>query len=157
MAKRAEAFSEYDKQDAEGILRIVCAYGDDFHQAKEESALFPIFAGVCDTSQQAAVRHMVFEHGQDRALMTGMAEAIARANPAQFAEYGQRLASILRNHIYKEDHILFETIANVLNSEDDARITAEFEDLDRDFGAQNIAQLLDQLRVLEWKYLRKIT
>jgi hemerythrin-like domain-containing protein len=89
--------------------------------------------------------------------MTGMADAIARANAAQFAEYAQRLANTLRNHIYKEDHILFEIIANVLNSEDDARITAEFEEFGRDFEVHSIAQLLDQLRVLEWKYLRKIT
>jgi hypothetical protein len=33
----------------------------------------------------------------------------------------------------------------------------ESQDFDRDFEAQNIAQLLDQLRMLEWKYLRKIT
>jgi hemerythrin-like domain-containing protein len=64
----------------------VCAYGDDFHQAKEEGVLFPIFDAVCDAPQQAAVRHMVFGHGQDRALMTAMAGAIARANPVQFAD-----------------------------------------------------------------------
>jgi hemerythrin-like domain-containing protein len=156
MSKRAQTYSEHNTDDAGAILRIVREFGDGFHQAKEESVLFPIFTAVCDASQQAAVRHMVFEHGQDRALMTGMADAIVRANAAQFAEYAQRLAGTLRNHIYKEDYILFDVIANVLTSEDDERITAEFEECDRDF-AQDSGQLLDQLRQLEWKYLRKIT
>ena len=70
MSKRAQAYSEHNQDDAGAILRIVREFGDGFHQAKEESALFPIFTAVCDASQQAAVRHMVFEHGQDRAVMT---------------------------------------------------------------------------------------
>jgi hemerythrin-like domain-containing protein len=157
MSKRVQTHSEYDQQDVEAMLRILRAYGDDFHQAKEEGILFPIFTGLCDASQRSAVRHILFEHAQDRALMNGMEDAIARSNAPQFAEYAERLAALLRAHTYKEDNILFEIVTGVLTGEDDARIMTEFEAFDRDFRAEDAGKLLEQLRVLEWKYLHRIT
>jgi hemerythrin-like domain-containing protein len=155
MSRRAQDLAEQDQDDAESILHVLRVFGDDFHQAKEESALFPIFMAVCNASQQAAVRHMLFEHEQDRQLMSGMQNAIARSNAAQFAEYATRLANTLRIHIHKEDNILFEIIVDTLTPDDDARVIKEFEEPDRDFKEQYEGQVFDQLRTLEWKYLRR--
>ena len=155
MSARARDHSEYDSQDVEALIRLIRDFGDGFHQRKEEDALFPVFTTVCDTTEYAAVRHMLFEHQQDRALMSGLAEAVARSNAVQFAEYGSRLATVLQNHIFKEDNILFETINSRLSAEDDARVIAEFDYFDREFAVQK-AELLNQLRRLEWRYLHKI-
>ena len=70
------------------------------------------------------------------------------------SEYAVRLANALRNHVHKED-ILSEMIAGGLTAEDDARIIAEFEEIDREFQQEDNGQTLDQLRMLEWKYLRR--
>jgi hemerythrin-like domain-containing protein len=155
MSKRATDQAEYDTADVEAIVDILRRFGDGLHQAKEEGALFPIFTSVCDASEYAAVRHMLFEHEQDRALMSGMQDSIARSNPLQFAEYASRLAAILRNHIFKEDNILFETISDHLSVQDDARVVAEFESFDQAFQPER-THLQSELRRLEWKYLRKI-
>jgi hemerythrin-like domain-containing protein len=98
---------------------------------------------------------MIFEHEQDRSLMSGMADAISRSNAPQFAEYAARLANILRNHIFKEDNILFEMIGARLSEEDDKAIIKEFELFDQDFHARH-EKLMDTLHSLEWKYLRRI-
>ena len=87
--------------------------------------------------------------------MNGMQDAISRSNAVQFAEYASRLAAVLRNHIFKEDNILFDAIGNRLSPEDHKRVLAEFEALDQAFAPQK-AELLAHLRRLEWKYLRKI-
>jgi hemerythrin-like domain-containing protein len=155
MARRADVDYEYDPQDIEALLRVLQVFGDDYHQAKEESALFPVFTAACDPSQHAAVRHALFEHEQDRSLIEGMQDAVNRANVAQFAEYARRLAGILRNHISMEDDILFETIAGTLSAEDDERVIAEFEAFEREMQGHGKDALIDKLRVLEWKYLRK--
>ena len=155
MSKQARDHGEYDTADVEAIVDILRRFGDGLHQAKEEGALFPIFTTVCDASQYAAVRHMLFEHEQDRALMSGMQDSIARSNAPQFAEYALRLAAILRNHIFKEDNILFETINDHLSAQDDARVVADFESFDQAFQPQR-DHLHNELRRLEWKYLRKI-
>ena len=155
MSEQASEQSEYNPQDVEAIVRLLREFGDGLHQAKEEDALFPMFVKVCSTTEWASVRHMLFEHQQDRALMNGMQDAISRSNAVQFAEYASRLATVLRNHIFKEDNILFDTIGSHLSPEDHERILAEFEALDQAFAPQK-AELLDHLRRLEWKYLRKI-
>jgi hemerythrin-like domain-containing protein len=154
MSKRARNQGTYTQEDVEAILHILRVFGDDCHQAKEEGALFPVFAAVCDPSEYAAVRHMLFEHDQDRSLIEGMEDAVLRSNAAQFAEYAQRLATILRNHIYKEDNIVFEKINAALSKEDDARVVRDFEDFDRDFQKDQ-QETMHRLRVLEWKYLRQ--
>ena len=144
----------YNPEDVEAILHILRVFGDDCHQAKEEGALFPIFVAVCDPSEYAAVRHMLFEHDQDRSLIEGMEDAVRRSNAAQFSEYAQRLATILGNHIFKEDNILFEKIDGVLSKEDDARVVHDFEGFDRDFQKDQ-PETSHRLRILEWKYLHK--
>lgn len=155
MSVRARDNSEFDVNDVEGIVHLLRKFGDELHQAKEEGALFPVFTSISDASEFAAVRHMLFEHEQDRALMSGMQNSIARSNAPQFAEYTSRLVTVLRNHIFKEDNILFDTINNHLSAADDARVISEFESFDQAFQPQR-AQLMEQLRRLEWKYLRKI-
>jgi hemerythrin-like domain-containing protein len=154
MSKRASDEGTYDQNDVEAILHILRVFGDDCHQAKEEGALFPVFATICNPSGYAAVRHMLFEHGQDRSLIEGMEDAVQRSNAAQFSEYAERLATILRNHIYKEDNILFEKINEALSKDDDARVVLDFEGFDREFQ-KDAQETMHRLRVLEWKYLRK--
>jgi hemerythrin-like domain-containing protein len=154
MSTRAIKDGTYNREDVEAILLILRVFGDDYHQAKEEGTLFPVFAAVCDRSEYAAVRHVLFEHEQDRSLIEGMEDAVHRSNAAQFAEYAQRLATILRNHIYKEDNILFEKINGALSKDDDARVVRDFEGFDREFQKKE-QEIMHRLRVLEWKYLRK--
>jgi hemerythrin-like domain-containing protein len=154
MSARACNEGTYNQEDVEAILHILRVFGDDCHQAKEEGALFPVFAAMCHPSENAAVRHMLFEHDQDRSLMVGMEDAIRRSNAAQFGEYAERLATILRNHIYKEDNILFEKIDAALSNDDDQRIVRDFEGFDHDFEKDQ-QETSHRLRVLEWKYLRK--
>jgi hemerythrin-like domain-containing protein len=155
MSSKVKTRSEYDKLDVEAILRILCIYNHDFHQAKEEGALFPVFAAACDVLQQAAVRHILLEHKQDGLLMRGIEDAVARSDAPQFAEYAMRLANMHRNHIFKEDSILFEHISDTFTVEDDSRVISEFEPFDQEFERNHKEQLMESLRVLEWKYLRR--
>jgi hypothetical protein len=81
MSTRAGEDGTYNQEDVEAILHILRVFGDDCHQAKEEGALFPVFGAVCDRSEYAAVRHMLFEHEQDRSLIEGTENAVYRSNP----------------------------------------------------------------------------
>jgi len=98
---------------------------------------------------------MIFEHEQDRSLMAGIEDGLQRSNAADFAQYALRLAEILRDHIRKEDDILFGIIDQQLSVEDDAGIVTEFEAFDREFEKRGRDRVLHRLRMLEWKYLSK--
>jgi hemerythrin-like domain-containing protein len=156
MVATANQGSECEQEDVQSIFQLLRVFGDDCHQAKEEGALYPVFAGVCDPQQYRAVRHMLFEHDQDRSLIEGMEDAIRRTHVAHFAEYANRLTSLLRNHIYKENNILFERISEALSNDNDQRVISEFEAFDREFETRHKDDLMRRLLLLERKYLRKM-
>jgi hemerythrin-like domain-containing protein len=156
MSGEAEDKAQFNSKDVEAMLRILRLFADDYLQAKEEGALFPVFSSVCDVSQFAAIRQMLFEHDQDRSLIDGIEDAYRLSNPYQFAEYASRLAAFVRNHVYKEETLVFDTIGRNLSDADDARVVAEFADYDREFQSVHEEELMHRLRVLEWKYLRKV-
>ena len=155
MANRAEATRKMDRDDVDAILEILNLFANELHQGKEEGALFPVFTAACDKSEVDAVRHMVFEHDQDRSLIEGMQEALERANVGDFAHYARRLCDMLRNHIQKEDNLLFEMIDRTLNKDDDEKVLARFKAFDEDFKSHGLDRLLHRLRMLEWKYMSK--
>src|SRR5215475_15307572 len=156
MSEGAEDKGHFSPEDVERILRILRLFGDDYVQAKEEGALFPVFSNLCDFSQYAAVRNMVLEHERDRSLIEGMEDAIRRSSAYQFAEYSSRLAVFLRTHVYKEEDLLFDTINRSLTPDDVARVVPEFADDASEFQRLHDQEVMHDLRVLEWKYLRKV-
>ena len=144
------------KEDVLAILQILRSFADELHQGKEEGSLFPVFMGACSPSEGNAVRHMIFEHNQDRSLMEGIEDAVRNSDPGNFAKYANRLVEILRTHIYKEDSILFEFVNKALSAEDDKKVVAGFQEYDRDFQQRGHGQLLRRLQDLEWKYFGKV-
>jgi hemerythrin-like domain-containing protein len=154
IAEESERNSQLNKADVFGILEILRLFGDEYHQGKEETALFPTFTSVCDQAEVEAIRHMIHEHDEDRSLTEAMEDAVRRSSPADFAMHARRLDEMLRTHIFKEDKILFELVNNSLSAADDESIVAAFEAFDKAFKSPRHDRLLHRLQMLEWKYLR---
>lgn len=155
LAKRAATSGEMDREDIDALLEILRVFADDLHQGKEEGALFPIFTASCDKTEIDSVRHMLFEHEQDRSLIEGMEQALRTSNSADFSHYAARLTQILGTHIQKEDNFLFAMVDRTLSDADDEKVVAGFEAFDRDFTERGLEKLLHRLRMLEWKYLSR--
>ena len=137
-----------EQGDVESILRFLRVYGDDYHQLKEESALFPELMRNC-ISKEAALRQMLFEHDQERSLVAALEDALYTRKGKEFVLFATRFVALIRNHILKEDYILFDIVERSLSAEQDEKIISEFGKFKVD-PAQ-----LDELRRLEWKYLRR--
>src|SRR5262245_18417991 len=152
IADESERNSQLNRADVLGILEILRLFADEYHQGKEERALFPMFTAVCDRAEVDAVRHMLHEHDDDRSLTEAMENAVDQSNPADFAIHARRLDEILRTHVFKEDNILFEIVNNSLSDADDQRILAEFDAFDKAFKSLRHDRLLHRLQMLEWKY-----
>ena len=140
------------EKDVEEILEFLDLFGDKHHQGREEAVLFPAMMGKnpanCDK-----LRHMAFEHDQERSLVQGLQEALKTHRAKDFAYYAGRLVQILRAHIYKEDHILFEMADAGLTPEEDARMYHELAAYEPDWEKNVAPRLLSRLRELEWRYL----
>ena len=97
----------------------------------------------------------MLEHDQERSLIEEMETDLRLAKLPEFASKANRLSSTLRNHIYKEDRILFETIDNVLRPEEDDEVFQRLNAFDTELDKRELEEGLNDLRSLEWEYLRR--
>ena len=116
--------------------------------------MFPALKSVA-ASQARHVEHMTLEHDQERSLIEDMEKDLRFAKLSEFVTCANRLSSTLRNHIYKEDRILFETADAVLSSQEDDGVLERLSRFDTALDKQVLEEKLKDLRLLEWKYLRK--
>lgn len=136
------------QQDVRVLLGLLRMFADDHHQLMEESALFPELMKSA-SAQDHCLRHIRFEHDQERSLVLGLEDALHTQQGMEFVHYAERLVSLIRNHIIKEDNVLFDIVERSLSAEQDDAVVKAFEKFHVDDG------FLADLRRLEWKYLRK--
>ena len=94
-------------------VTFIRLFADACHHGKEEDLLFPELEKAGMPRNQGPIAVMLHEHQQGRALARHMADALegARAGDAQSQATLRNAATgyvnLIRNHIHKEDHILF--------------------------------------------------
>jgi hemerythrin-like domain-containing protein len=142
-----------DDQDVEAILDFLKRFADEHHQSKEETILFPAMVAASRPVQNAALNQMIFEHDQERSLVEGLEDSLRTNHGKEFVYFAQRLVHVLRTHIYKEDHILFELADDILSKEEDAQAARDLQNCDSEWRAKVLDGLLAQLHRMEWKYL----
>ena len=134
--------------DVEILLRFLRAFADEYHHIKEESVLFPEIMRTSE-AQSGPLRHLLFEHDQERSLLEGLEDALRCKKNTEFILFANRLRSRIRSHIEKEEGILFPVIEALISKGQDESVRAEFEKF------QPAPSLLADLRLLESKYLRR--
>jgi len=149
MATRVERDQPVEAVDVDTLLDFLRAFADEHHQAEEESALFPELMRT-SAATQPALRQMAFEHDQERSLVKGLEDSLRTKKGFEFVQFACRLTDLLRNHIRKEDQILFEIAERSLSADQDERVAAELNRF------QVTSDLLADLRRLEWIYLRRV-
>jgi hemerythrin-like domain-containing protein len=154
MASWAEKNGSVDEVDSGTILDFLRWFADAHHQAKEETILFPALKRAV-AAQNRPVEHMMLEHEQERALIAQIETAVRLARMPEFLSCVNKLSWTLRNHIYKEDDILFEFIKTALKPDVDDAVIALLEKFDTTLDKEILADKISHLRSLEWKYLRR--
>lgn len=95
-------------------------YADRFHHAKEEDVLFTALVENGMPAKSSPIEAMHLAHDQGRAFVRGMEAAAQRAlagEPGQEAaviENGRGYIAMIRDHIDKEDTILYPLAERVL-------------------------------------------
>jgi hemerythrin-like domain-containing protein len=154
MSAGVEAKQELDERDVDELLDFLRWFGDAHHQAKEETILFPALKTVA-AAQARPVEHMTLEHNQERALIEELEKNVRLRKLSDFVSSANRLSSVLRNHIYKEDEILFETADSIFDAQEDGAVLEQLERFDTAGDKRVLEEKLRNLHSLEWKYLRK--
>jgi len=131
-ANRTEAGSFRDYRFYLDGVDFIRNFADRFHHAKEEDILFEALVENGMPRANSPVAAMLMEHDQGRAFVRGMEGAATRAlagEPGQDEEIvgnARGYLELLREHISKEDEILYPLAERVLPAERRGAIVAGY-------------------------------
>ena len=116
------------------VVDFIRHYADKYHHAKEEDILFtglgrPEVQMHCDPRQQ-----MLFEHDQGREFVRGMEAAVQAGDKAKVIENALGYAGLLREHIFKEDNILYPMAEQALGKAKSAAMAERCGEVDKKFA-----------------------
>lgn len=115
------------------IIRFLRSFADRNHHAKEETLLFPALVKAGVPSEGGPIGVMLGEHGEGRALIQAMATAGDAARRARAAD---EYVHLLRQHIAKEDGVLWPLAEAVLDEPLQHSLLREFRGVEAEQGRE---------------------
>ena len=109
-------------------------FADGCHHAKEEELFFPRLKERGIPEEGGPIGVMLYEHTVGRDCVGRMASAV-EAEPFDaegFAAAAREYIPLLRNHIFKENNVLFKMAERVLTDQDDAEIDRRFSEVEQE-------------------------
>ncbi len=118
-----------DKNFFEKAIYFIRNYADRFHHAKEEDILFK---EMCKDSTQEKmhcnpIEQMLHEHDIGRDFVKKTEEGIKKDDRWKVSENALGYVQLIREHIYKEDNILYPMADEVLNKKAQEDMLKRFE------------------------------
>lgn len=155
VARQLDAQQPVPPQMLLDLLEFFHLFADRCHHGKEEGLLFPLLERKGLPRAGGPVGVMLYEHEEGRALVREMLEA-AEAYRGGVAEAGsrwslaaRRYAALLRQHIGKENNILFVMAENLMTPAEQDELAAAFEKVEAEkMGAgthERLHALMDKL------------
>jgi hemerythrin-like domain-containing protein len=135
----------------EQIVDFSKNFTDRCHHAKEEKHLFVMLQQRGMPSGSGPVAVMLAEHEMGRKLIKAISEALPNAKAGDaFAVTSVRdnltaYVELLRNHIQKEDNVLFPMADRLLSAADQQALAAEFEKVEAEEMGEGTHEKYHQL------------
>ncbi len=145
---RFQEDGSFESDSLERCVEFFRLFADACHHAKEENLLFPVLESRGIPREGGPIGVMLYEHEVARQLTRQMGEALEsfRAGEADatdtFCEHARQYLQLLRQHIFKEDNVLFTMGDQVMNPADQTSLCAQFGEVGcRAFGGKTREQL----------------
>jgi hemerythrin-like domain-containing protein len=139
MADRLASDQELDTKSASEAIAFFRTFADECHHGKEEDFLFPMLEQKGFSREQGPTGVMFHEHDEGRRHVKAMAEAVDQLNSStpesdqqtaareQFAHHALAFVTLLREHIQKEDHCLFNMADQAFSESEQQELLQAFE------------------------------
>ena len=144
----------------EGLIEFFRLYADRTHHGKEEDLLFPAMIDYGFSRETGPIHCMLADHEHNRVLtremMAAAAEYRAGNQPAgvRFASAADQYVRALREHIQKENLVLFVMADNAIPSDREPELLASFQNVDgKKIGKSEIDRLLSLLDNLSEQFV----
>ena len=135
LARRGER--PFSREFFDAALDFITNFADRWHHCKEEDRLFPMLEESGIPRHGGPIGCMLSEHEIGRAhvaAIRGTLDAAERGDADAIATvYGEAAGycELLREHIQKEDLVLFRMARQVLTPDDTRRLEAQFAEAER--------------------------
>jgi len=157
--ERATNTETPDVDHLEVRVDLIKTFADGFHHAKEETLLFPLLVEKGFSIDQGPVGVMLKEHVQGRNYVKGMADNISlyktgdeKALPLIYQNMSGYI-ELLRNHINKENNILFRMANRVLTENDHQTLLQQYGEIDiHNICGGDLAKCLSKIETLAKAY-----
>lgn len=134
------------KETIASLANFFRTFADRCHHAKEEAHLFPAMAEHGIPQEGGPLGVMLQEHEEGRALVRTFAEG----EPATSVPAIRRFVTLLRDHIAKENEILFPMAEQVIPEREQAAILNAFEGAELEVAGPGVhQQMIAELEQLE--------
>ena len=132
MAEHAEGSGEVEAEPARKAVDFLRNFADRCHHGKEETHFFPAMEAKGFPREGGPTGVMLYEHELGRSRVARMDEAIVEAQAGggaavgRFAEHARAFIALLRNHIEKEDHCLFQMAKEAFSESEQNQLLEAF-------------------------------
>lgn len=156
VSERMETGQAVHPGDLNRILEFIRTFTDRCHHGKEEEILFPALLAAGLPKEGGPIGLMLMEHEAGRQFVAAMEEAMTRhvsgkadAGP-EWAKQARGYIAHLRQHIEKEDRVLFPMAEGRLSPEKLAELAEAFERMEETVIGpgrhEELHRLLEDLR-----------
>jgi len=151
-----------DTAHLELVVNLIKTYADGFHHAKEEQVLFPLLEEKGFSKVHGPVAVMLHEHVEGREFVKGISRRIdvykagnVSALP-EIYQYMQGYVDLLRDHISKEDNVLFRLADKALSSDEQLELLNKFGSIEKQYNSEQIAASILEIEGLEAFYMEDV-
>jgi hemerythrin-like domain-containing protein len=141
-------------------IELVQDYADGLHHGKEETLLFPMLEARGVSRHGGPIGCMLKEHEVGRGAVAAMGDALDRMKQGEagagdaFASASGGYTALLREHIAKENEVLFPWAEELLSENDRLELCESFERIEtEDVGRETVIAMLAALRSLAEEFV----
>ena len=146
--EKLENGKKLEKAFFEKAIDFIKNYADRYHHAKEEDILFKWLVENLENMHCNPIPVMLDEHETGRRYVNGIQEGLNENNKEKIIGNTRGYGYLLKEHIYKEDNILYPMAEEALNEQQKAIITKEYDAVKSgEFSKENIRKILSIIEI----------
>jgi len=157
MANEVEQSGKIEISDIEEIVDFFKLFADKCHHGKEEGFMFPAMQRAGVQNEGGPIAQMLLEHDEGRKYIADMGSSIDNGaiNGRNFIQAARNYISLMREHIDKENRVLFPLGDKIIPMDEQQQLLEQFEEFEEKvMGKGTHEKLHELLHNFEVKYLK---